>query len=168
MLQKFSLRLLKENQLCVSCRRRDHVCGAVRLRVEDGVRPDLQERRPTADCKQHVRFPQSCVTRKWGGGDRFAGAHGSACAQQRSRGLRGDSDGLHLPLQTEQKGTLLMHPLPLRNHLHRGHSLMMTRVSAAAREKPTGNSSRRRAANGAKHSVPEPFISAKFCFARLV
>lgn len=41
----------------LSCRRRHYVCGAVRLRVEDGVWSDLQERRQAADCKQHVRFP---------------------------------------------------------------------------------------------------------------
>lgn len=39
----------------VACRRRHHVCGALRLRVADGVRPDVQKRRQAADCQQHVR-----------------------------------------------------------------------------------------------------------------
>lgn len=57
-----------------------------------------------------------------------------------------------------------MRPRPLRNHLHRGRSLTMSRVSPAAREKPTGNRSRRRAANSAKHLVQELFISVLVSF----
>lgn len=37
------------------CRRRHYVRGALRLRVKDGVRPDLQKGRQAADCQQHVR-----------------------------------------------------------------------------------------------------------------
>lgn len=115
------------------CRRRHYVRGALRLRVKDGVRPDLQKGRQAADCQQHVRV-QSLQPSAFSLSP--PSPHSDAAASQRraseqifrvecgrrrvqtrwltSAAGAGDSepDPLHLLAAAERDDTPPSHPLP--------------------------------------------------------